>query len=460
MKPNFFSLFIRLKFLFFKPLQQLVGKGKKDDSQSFIAKTAAGGVGSKIINVALIYILNLLLARFLGTSGYGSYTYVIAWLNLLIIPAVLGLEGLTTREIAIYNSKSQWGLLQGLLRWSNRTVGITSIILASITLFILWFWIPASSLTISVFGVGMIALPFMALARLRQSAMNALKHIIVGYLPESLVRPILMIILLVGSYVVFDKVPSVTWVISIYTVTCGIAFILGNHLLERALPKPCQQVTAEYRPLEWLRGALPMLLIGGMYIVNGQTDTIMLGAMQEPAAVGLYTVANRGSTIVGFVLQAFDTSLASIFASHYAGGRKEELQNIVTKSCRMILMVTLPIAMTLILCRHWFLLIFGADFVQGKTALTILCIGQLINAFTGAVTMLLLMTGHERDTAAGVATSAILNIVLNAVLIPRWGLEGAATATAISMAVWNIILVIAVYKRLGLNSTVFGRIED
>ena len=444
----------------FKPLQTLLGKNQGDTIQRFIAKTAAGGIGLKIINVGLVYTMNLLLARFLGAAGYGSYAYAIAWLNLLIIPAVLGLEGLTTREVAVYHSQSQWGLMQGLLRWSNQVVGIMSIILVSASMFILWRWIPTSGSTLSVFGIAMLSLPFMAFARLRQSAMNALKGVVIGSIPESLIRPIFIITLLVGSYIVFDGTVQVTWVMGIYTVASGVAFIVGSYLLEIALPKECQQANAEYKPLAWFRGSLPMLFIGGMYIVNGQTDTIMLGAMKAPEAVGLYTVANRGSTIIGFVVQAFDAPLASVFASLYAEGNKRKLQNIVTKSCRMVLLATLPLTMVLIFLGHWFLLLFGEDFIQGKTVLTILCLGHMVNAFTGAVTMLLLMTGNERDTAIGVATSAVVNIILNTILIPRWGVEGAATATAISMVLWNIILVISAYKRLGINSTIFGKVQE
>jgi O-antigen/teichoic acid export membrane protein len=144
----------------------------------------------------------------------------------------------------------------------------------------------------------------------------------------------------------------------------------------------------------------------------------------------------------------------------YAAGEMDKLQRMITKSARVILIGSLPIAIVLILFGHWFLLFFfGQDFILGEKALAILGGGQLLNAASGSVGLLLIMTGHERDAAMCVGVSALLNIMLNAVLIPRWGLEGAATATATTVIFSNSLLAILVYKRLGIHSTALGEIR-
>jgi O-antigen/teichoic acid export membrane protein len=65
------------------------------------------------------------------------------------------------------------------------------------------------------------------------------------------------------------------------------------------------------------------------------------------------------------------------------------------------------------------------------------------------------MTRHERDTAKGLAVSAILNVVLNLLLVPLLGIIGAAMATALSLITWNVLLWWAVRQRLGINSLAF-----
>jgi O-antigen/teichoic acid export membrane protein len=74
----------------------------------------------------------------------------------------------------------------------------------------------------------------------------------------------------------------------------------------------------------------------------------------------------------------------------------------------------------------------------------------------GLAALVLNMTGHERDTAKGIAVSALLNVTLNALLIPLWGIEGAALASTLSMVVWNSLLVVLVHRRLGLHATALG----
>jgi O-antigen/teichoic acid export membrane protein len=111
----------------------------------------------------------------------------------------------------------------------------------------------------------------------------------------------------------------------------------------------------------------------------------------------------------------------------------------------------------LIIGSQWFLLLFGRDFTGGQTPLTILCIGQLVNAAMGSVGYLLIMTGHGRDAAVGIAAGAGVNLLLSALLIPHWGVNGAAAASAIGLIVWNVVLAVFVWKRIGILTTALGR---
>jgi O-antigen/teichoic acid export membrane protein len=99
---------------------------------------------------------------------------------------------------------------------------------------------------------------------------------------------------------------------------------------------------------------------------------------------------------------------------------------------------------------------FGPEFPSAQPGLIILVLGQTINVVMGPVALLLVMTGHEREVAVATALSAALNIALNLVMIPAWGLMGTSLAVAISVSVWNILLAVRVRRRLGLHSTAAG----
>jgi O-antigen/teichoic acid export membrane protein len=85
-----------------------------------------------------------------------------------------------------------------------------------------------------------------------------------------------------------------------------------------------------------------------------------------------------------------------------------------------------------------------------------LCAGQLINAAMGSVGYLLIMTGHGRDAAASLGVGVAVNIILNALLIPVWGIEGAAFSSAIGQIIWNGILAWRVWVRLRMTSIAWG----
>ena len=131
----------------------------------------------------------------------------------------------------------------------------------------------------------------------------------------------------------------------------------------------------------------------------------------------------------------------------------------ITWSARAVLAGALPVvALFWIYGKDIVILVFGGEFREACTPLVILSLGQLINAAAGSVGFILNMTGHERDTAVGVTIAAAVNIVLNWLLIPRYQAVGAAWATGVSLMVWNVLLVYAVYRRTGLQSTALGRI--
>lgn len=426
---------------------------RKESTEAFLAKTVSGTFGFKILNVLLVYANSLLIVRLVGASGYGEYVYTISWVQILLLPAALGFEGLLNRELAVYIAGSQWNAAKGLIKSSNLLIFFNSIFVAAIAFLILSQTGVIQHLEHpSTFWLGLFLLPVLALSRLRQYALRALHKVLLGEVPESLVRPIGLVIILAAT--LFLEIPHVnaSSIMAIEIFATGLAFATGTVFLIKSIPKDIQQAKPETSLSTWVRQALPMLLIGGMYVINQQTDSVMLGILQDSQQVGIYAVVNRGSGLLGFVQLAFAAPLSAIFATLHAQGSRLELQNVVRRSCQASLICSLLLAVTLVLFSNWFLQLFGTEFLVGKTALIILVIAQLFNSLTGAVAMLLIMTGFDGKAALGVGISAGLNIILNAWLIPLYGIEGAAIATGISLVMWNILLVYFAQQCLGVRS--------
>lgn len=424
---------------------------------SKIVKGIVGAFGLRLAYTGLTFILNIVLARALGTAGFGIYSYATVWAFLLSVPATLGFDNLVVREIAVYQSQSSWPLMRGLLRWADRSVLAVAIPLVAVSILIAWFWDGGTySEPFIGFCLAIVLMPAISLRNVRRGAMRGLQRIAKGLLPELLIDPMVLLVLTGIAFLLWPQQLSALWVIAFYGVGTCLTLLLSHQFLQQALPAPVKQVVPEFKGKAWLTGALPFILIESLPVINAKTDVLMLGTFRGVEAVGLYVPVNRGAQLITFILVAVGGTLAPTIASAYADSRMIDLQRKVTQGVRLITGVAFLFAVTLIIFGSRYLSLFGPDFIPGRRALYMLCIGTFMSTAMGLPSVVLNMTGHERFTAMLGWLTTVLNIVLNAVFIPRWGVEGAAVATSISLVLGAFISLIAVRQKLGIDASLMG----
>ncbi len=435
-----------------EPLQS---DGRKD----FLVQGSVGSFSLRITATGLGFITSILLARLLGAEGYGIYSYALSWALLLSVFAVMGFDKLSVRYLAVYHAKQQWGLMHGLIKRTGQAVLALSVVLATASAVIAWGLMTREATVMrNALIFAFLVLPVYSLIRLKQSVLQGMHEVVKGQAPEMIFQPILFLVLLLGTCFLPKRSISAEHAVLLFVVTAVGTLVVLTYMVNRSLPREATAAAPAFETDRWLKTALPLLFIDSMYIINSRTDIIMLGAMKGAAPTGIYNVANRGAEFITFVLISVNMVLAPTIAALHAQGEKDRLQNIITLSARAVLLFSLPIALALIIFGKYFLMIFGLEFIPGNRALSILSIAQFFNCAMGSVGVLLVMTGHQKQAAIGVAISAVLNIILNALLIPVWGIEGAAIATGVSMITWNAIFVVWVYRKLGIHTTALGKI--
>ena len=432
------------------PLMKVLSKLKAIAVHNPVARKAAGSFAVKVFSLAIAFITNICLARTLGASGYGDYIYAITWVGFLGVPACVGFPEYLVREVAIYNAKQDWGLLNGLLRRSNTIALILSVIVGAIAALTAAWVAHANVQLLIVFWISLLSLPFATLTSLRQGSMRGLNQVVKSDFPELLIKPLLFLALLGLIFVFQPAYLTVYSMMGVYVFTVGIAFWVGSQQLHIALPASVKEVPPIYITQHWFRGSLPFLMIVAMFAINQQIDVLMLGAIKGTSAAGIYTVVGRGAQLIQFSLTAVSAATGPTIAQLYATRNLAQIEQVAGSSARLLWVSCAAISTTLIAVGYWFLLIFGAAFVQGQTALTILCLGYMISAPFELSGLLLLMTGRERDTAIGTGITAGLNVALNAVLIPKYGLEGASFATATSIIARGLFFSVRTYQTLGI----------
>ena len=211
------------------------------------------------------------------------------------------------------------------------------------------------------------------------------------------------------------------------------------------------------------RIATPMLISSSLFLVISWSDTLMLGYFLPEERVGLYRIVFKVATLITFAQFALNTVVAPMVSALHKD--RSKLHELAHKVAQLNLITSGPIFIFIILFGTSLIGIFGvSDPSQAYPWLVVLAFGQLTNAFSGPVLNILNMTGYEKSARNTMLVVAVLNIALNALLIPAFGPLGAAYSTTVTMVGWNIWAAVLVYKYHGVIAvpflTKYGRKND
>lgn len=427
-------------------------KGSKNESlKQQLIKGVSGSALIKVLNILLSLLVGVLLARVLGPEQYGIYAFVISIITILSIPTKAGLPTLAVKEIAQTHLERDWNRMRGLLSFSNSSVFAYSILIA----FIAFLYIQLSGGLAdldrqSAFLWGLLLLPFIALEGVRTGALRGLRWVVVSQIPESVVKPLIMVGAL-ASVMLFGEGLSAGKAVQLNITTAIVAFIVGSTLLYKALPEYVRAAKSTYFIGQWMRSLLPLSLFAGVQLLDAQVSMVILGLYGQNEDVALLKIAATGASLVVFSLTAVNMAIGPHVARLYASGEMAHLQRMLTVSVRGATFCAFVLVIIFTLFGGRILSIaFGEEYSAAAPLLIILSIAQLLNCSCGSVATLLQMTGNETSTIFGSVAGLVLNVLLGVLLIPTFGAVGAAIAFSVSIITWNLILAIMVKRKLGL----------
>ena len=428
--------------------------------RAHLIKGAAGSFVLQVGFAGFAFLNAIILARVLGAGGYGVFANAMAWVSLLTIPATFGFGILLVRDTAIYRSQSKWGLLKGLLRFSDRFVLVFSVSLALLAAAVAGFLFaaPDQATMRHTIWIALLMLPLFALYNLQEAATRGLEYVIRACLPGMIVRPGLLFVGIISIYYVWPNHLSAPTAMAVNVGAAVVTLGLGVFFLRKLLPVEAKTATPEYTPRPWLKAAFPMLVYGGAQIVLGQTDIVMLGAMRGAHEVGLYAAANRLAYLLVYVIYASEVILAPIISREYINGDRDRLQNIMTKAVNISFVAVFPFGVVFVFLGAYILRIFGHEFMTAANTLAILAVGHLVEVGLGSGALLLGMVGSERIVAITFSIMSLLNIILNYLLIHVYGLNGAAIATIVSLILAKLFFSIYAAKQKKTYTMIFGNI--
>jgi O-antigen/teichoic acid export membrane protein len=200
-----------------------------------------------------------------------------------------------------------------------------------------------------------------------------------------------------------------------------------------------------------LKVSAPMMLIALSSYFIGNISVYIIQVFESKYQVGVFALSLKLSLFISFVLIGVNTVIAPKISELYWSNKKKELKDLIRSKTQFIFWISLVIFLVIVIFSKKIIYLINEDFSSGITVLIVLSFGQLINACCGPVGLLLNMTGNEKPLMKASISVLFLTIVLNTVFIYHFGIFGAAIATALSIGIKNIILVIIARKKLNIN---------
>ena len=431
---------------------------RNDTGHASLAKRVAGATFLiRVGSAALAYLSQIALARWMGTHDFGIYVYVWTWALLIGNIADAGLAFSAQKFVPEYEGRGALDHLRGFIRGSRLlTVAIATVL----TVFSVLAVLVASPLFDHTYLIPLylacLCLPIYVLSSVQDGIARCYNWTSVGQMPTFVLRPILLLAMMAAAYYGGFPTDATT------AILCSVAsfWMIGiaqTLLLNRNLKVTVPAGSREYEPTVWLAASLPIAMAVGFYVMLTYVDVIALQFFRPPEDVAHYHAASKTLTLVSFVYFSVTAATAHRFSAYHVAGEREALETFLAQAIRWTFWPSVAMVIAVLAVGYPLLELFGNDFTAAYPLMFVLAVGLLARASVGPAERILSMLGEQRRCAIAYAIAFATNLIACALLIPRYGVMGAAMATSLALVVESLQLFWINRKRLGLHTFVFKR---
>ena len=413
---------------------------------SKISKGAIITLSGTIAGKGLLFFYTIFLAKILGVSDLGLYFLGITIVGFLTVLCTLGLNVGVVRFTSIYSGRNDLSRMKGTVLISSVIVLLPSLVIVGIiflfgdVISITIFHKPKLAIVIKLLSL---SIPFNSLMQIFLASTRGLKLMQYTAYVENLAWVGLRFLFTVFFF--YGLRLGLKGVVSAYITSSIFAAGLAFYYASKLIPLVDRKITSIFDARSLLKFSIPMVFSILLYSLMSQVDILMLGLFVSSAKIGIYSVAVRIIALAIVISQAFTPIFNSFIAELHDKKELVKLSNLLKVITRWNITISFPIFLSLLFFPGFFLHIFGKEFIQGSNCLSILVIAHIFNSISGLPSSIIFMSGRSDITLKNNLAILIINGVLNYLLIPRYGIIGAAFATGTSFILLAIIRITAVY---------------
>lgn len=427
---------------------------------TFIRKATSVGainIADRIVTAGL----GIFLARLLEPAGYGAYAFVMSQVTLVALLAKLGLPDLILRDFAASRGTDEGGAPMLLLRTAIILSASASLILIAIGVTVLMTVYDGPNR--DAFMLGLLMIAPLALFEIYAGALRGLGYVVTFQVITTLGMTGLILVFCVAYSFFFHEFSAFDALairMAVLCAMCVLTVILVTRFSPVPLPNP-SGIDGRPSSRDTLKTSLSFLVIGVLHVVFVTIDQLMLGYMIGESSVAIFKVAAEGAQIVAFGYVAGNAVLAPEYSRIFSTGNLALLENTARRAAAIILVIALPLFVVLsIFAAPIVTFVFGEAYATASTPLAILALGHFLALLFGDPLYILNMTGHHRTSIRLTIVAVTLNVVLNAIAIPNFGVIGAAVATTLSFILLRMMAYFYVRSRLGIECSAISGLNQ
>jgi O-antigen/teichoic acid export membrane protein len=429
------------------------------DSQDFrreighISRHSSIYFAGTVFALAAGYPFKIYLARVLGAEALGLYALGMTIVGFFAIFNDFGLAQAAVRFVSAYVASGKIELLRNFL-----IRGMALLLLSNLCFgMIVWLagpWIAVhlyhAPALIPCFGGFACIMLFGAMNAFLGQALSGYKDVARRVLITTFIGGPLTIILTIGFITAGLGLPGYIFAQAVGAFSVGIFLLIAVwRLTPRSARSVWQKVPVlEKEVISFSTTALGLCVVE--YLI-AQADKVFIGFYLHAREVGVYAIVATLIAFVPIILDSVNQIFSPGIAHLHARGEIALLGRMYQTLTKWILGLTIPLAGVMIIFASPLMRIFGHDFEVGWPVLIIGTVGQFVNCGVGSVGYLLLMSGNQGRLMKIQSIMAAVTILLSICLIPRWGLIGAALASATSNVGANLLCLLEVRRRLGVT---------
>ncbi len=435
-----------------------VNAWRRDDSDRAVAQRNAGSAFLiRSTSAGIIYLTQVLLARWMGQFEFGVYVYAWAWVGFLGMWAAGGIAPAAQRFIPEYRARGDEPGLRGFLfgsRWVSFAYGtVVGLLLAATVLAFThkiapYYWLPLL--------IGAAVIPIFPVSSVQDTIARCFNWIELGLIPNYVIHPLIICSAVAAVHFLGGGVTAVHGLVAaslgMWTMT-----LIQTALLRRRLRRAVPPGERRYELRYWMLTSLPIAFVDGFFLLLTYVDTLILQIFVGPADIAVYYAATKTLAILNFIYFAVSAACAHRFAHYYVSGEHDKLAGFLKDAVRWTFWPSLALGIAMLALGKPILSLFGPGFAEGYPLLFVLAIGLMARASVGPAERLLSMQDQQIASAAIYACAFATNLVLCLILIPHFGLIGAAASTASAVVTESVLLFVVTKRKLGLHIFVFGR---